>query len=106
MNALVMGDRGLAEQVRKASIVWANPEIRSESQLADALLKKKQMGYPLEYLMEIDGLDPYDIERVMEMRERELSDMQVEAALRGLDDSGGESGPVSDAAADNGADGN
>lgn len=84
LNALAMGDSALAEEVRMASIVWANPEIRSEAQLADALLKKKQMGYPLEYLMELDGMDPLDVERVMEMRERELKaalDFGVEVAL-------------------------
>jgi hypothetical protein len=88
LNALVMGDEALAKQVRTATMVWANPEIRSESQLADALLKKKQMGYPLEYLMEIDGLDPFDIERVLEMREKELKtalDFGVEEALNGED---------------------
>jgi hypothetical protein len=106
LNALAMGDRALAEQVRKASIVWANPEIRSEAQLADALTKKKAIGYPLEYLMELDGMDPYDIERVLTMREKELEDPQIAAAMRGLDDSAGVPGAVRDAAADNGADGN
>jgi hypothetical protein len=105
LNALAMGDRALAEQVRKASIVWANPEIRSEAQLADALAKKKAIGYPLEYLMELDGMDPYDIERVLAMREKELEDPQIAAAMRGLDDSAGVAGAVRDAAADNGADG-
>ena len=38
--ALVLGDTGLAQAARLATITWANPEIRSESQLADALLKK------------------------------------------------------------------
>jgi hypothetical protein len=84
LNAKAMGDDALAELARKSTIAWANPEIRSEAQLADALLKKKQMGYPLEYLMELDGMDPLDIERVMDMRERELKaalDFGVEEAL-------------------------
>ena len=86
---------------------WQIPKLYQpvEAQLADALLKKKQMGYPLEYLMELDGMDPLDIERVLEMREKELQDPQVLAALRGLDDSGSGGGSVSGAAADNGADG-
>jgi hypothetical protein len=82
--ALVLGDASLAQAARVATITWANPEIRSEAQLADALLKKKQLGYPLEYLMEIDGLDPTDIERVLAMREKELKaalDFGVEEAL-------------------------
>ena len=69
---------------RLATIAWMNPEIRSESQLADALLKKKTMGYPLEYLMELDGLDPVEVERVLDMREAELNDPQIEAATREL----------------------
>jgi hypothetical protein len=103
--ALVLGDHSLAQAARLATITWANPEIRSEAQLADALLKKRQLGYPLEYLMEIDGLDPVDIQRVLRMREEELADAQIEAALRGLDDSASLNGSVSGAAAGNGADG-
>src|SRR5690606_29025803 len=50
--ALVKDRKDLAQQARLAKIAWKNTEIRSESQMSDALLKKKQMGYPLEYLME------------------------------------------------------
>ena len=82
--ALAKGDQALARQARLATVTWMNPEIRSESQLADALLKKKQMGYPLEYLMELDGIGPVDIDRVLAMREAELMDPQLEAATRGL----------------------
>ena len=70
--ALAMGDKALAEQARLATIVWKNAGIRSEAQMADALLKKKQMGYPLEYLMEVDGIDPVDIDRILKMRDAEL----------------------------------
>jgi hypothetical protein len=82
--ALAKGDEKLARLARLGTMAWANPEIRSEAQLADALLKKKQMGYPLEYLMEIDGLDPAEVERVLAMREAELRDPQIEAAARAL----------------------
>ena len=105
LTALAMGDEGLSKAARQATMVWANPEIRSEGQLSDSLVKKRSVGYPFEYLMELDGIDPMDIERVMAMREREQSDMQIEAALRGLDDSAGEPGAVQAAAADNGSDG-
>ena len=69
--ALAMGDTALARSVRLATVSWANPEIRSEAQLADALLKKKQMGYPLEYLMELDGIEPLEITRIMGMAQAE-----------------------------------
>lgn len=106
--ALAMGDIALARQARLATISWKNPEIRSESQLADALLKKKQMGYPLEYLMEIDGLDPVEIERVMAMAEAESFDPQLERAQRGLSqigDTPGSGDVLPAAAADSSNDG-
>jgi hypothetical protein len=97
--ALAMGDKALAREVRFATVTWANPEIRSDSQMADALGKKKAMGYPLEYIMELDGLSPVEVERVMAMHEAELNDPQIEAAMRGMDSianpsSGGESLPA------------
>ena len=81
---LVKGDRAAAEKSRLALINWANPGIRSEAQLADALLKKKQIGYPLEYLLEVDGQSPQDIRRIMAMVDKEQTDPQIEAAMRGL----------------------
>lgn len=88
--ALVQGKTELAQEVRLAKIAWKNTEIRSEAQMADALLKKKQMGYPLEYLMELDNVDPATIMRVLEMAKAEQTDPQIEAALRGF-----ENAPVS-----------
>lgn len=85
LMALVMGDDTLAQQVRLATVTWMNPEIRSESQLADALLKKKQMGYPLEYLMELDGIEPLEIVRIMDIAKAEqdaLVGFGVQAALQ------------------------
>lgn len=82
--ALVQGKTELAQEVRLAKIAWKNTEIRSEAQMADALLKKKQMGYPLEYLMELDNIDPATIDRVLAMAEAERRDVQVEAATREL----------------------
>ncbi|RLP76324.1 phage portal protein [Mycetocola tolaasinivorans] len=84
--ALAMGDTALAEQVRLATMTWMNPEIRSEAQLADSLTKKKAIGYPLRYLMELDGLDPLEIDRVMEMHDDEQRDVQLEEARKGLRD--------------------
>ena len=82
--ALAMGDQKLAQTTRLATVTWMNPEIRSESQLADALLKKKQMGYPLEFLMEVDGLDPMEVKRVLAMAARESEEAMsfgVQAAI-------------------------
>ena len=57
-------------------------EIRSDAQMADALVKKSQMGYPFEYLLEEEGKSPSQIARIMELREKELYDPQLAAALR------------------------
>ena len=108
--ALAKGDQSLAELVRRAQIGWVNPEIRSESQMADALLKKKQTGYPFEYLLEMDGVDQPTIDRVIRMREQELTDPMTAAALREFTEvpDGGSadgSGAVSGAAAGSGGDG-
>jgi hypothetical protein len=89
--ALVKGDAKAAEATRLAKIVWESPEIRSEAQLADALLKKSQMGYPFEYLLELDGRSPAEIRRIMKMRQKELDEALgagVQAAVQGAIDDG------------------
>lgn len=86
--ALAMGDKALAQEARLATVSWMNPEIRSDAQLADALVKLKTLGYPLEYLMELYGMGPIEIQRVLGMREKELAaalDFGVESALNGED---------------------
>jgi hypothetical protein len=87
--ALVRGDQALAEKARLATINWANPAIRSESQLADSLSKKKEIGYPLEYLLEVDGKSPSDIKRIMGMAKAEqdqLIGFGVQAAVEAPQD--------------------
>lgn len=87
--ARVMGDEKLASSARLAQFVWASREIRSESQMADALLKKHQMGVPLEYLLEIDGKSPTEIRRIMKMaraQQHAALTFGVEAALGGVDE--------------------
>jgi len=69
--ALANGDEALAEEVTFAKVTHMNPEIRSEAQLADMLVKKKSIGYPLEYLMELDGIEPLDIPRILAMKQEE-----------------------------------
>lgn len=69
--ALAMGDAKLAQAVQLAKVDHMNPEIRSEAQLADMMVKLKSIGFPLEYLMELYGVDPLDIPRVMAMAQAE-----------------------------------
>lgn len=91
--ALAKGDAALAAAARLGVIRWANPEIRSEAQMADAIQKKKAAGYPLEYLMELEGVSPQDIERILQMIRDEQADLMLQAAMRGVGDGGGDGGP-------------
>ena len=76
--ALAMGNDALAREVRLGTVTWMNPEIRSEAQLADMLVKKASIGYPLQYLMELDGVEALDVPRILAMKAAE------DAALMGL----------------------
>lgn len=82
MVALAQDDQALAKEVRLASIEWENPAIRSEAQMADALLKDIQIGYPFGWVMEKDGVDPYDRARIMDMKQDE-SDALTSFAVHG-----------------------
>ncbi|GAA5198559.1 phage portal protein [Microbacterium jejuense] len=86
LGHLVRGNTELAEQTRFASLRWANPEIRSEAQLTDSLTKKRNVGYPFRYLMELDGVSPTDMDRIMQMVEEENAAIfsgAAQAALQG-----------------------
>lgn len=78
LMALVMKDKKGAALAPLAAFHWDRIEIRSEAQLADALLKKSQMGYPFEFLLEEAGHSPAEITRIMELRKAEM-----DAALAG-----------------------
>lgn len=54
-----------------AETIWANPETRSEAGLADAAVKKKQVGVPFAQLAEDFGYTPQQIDRMQRMREEE-----------------------------------
>lgn len=51
--------------------MWADIQYRSEAQRADALVKKRQMGYPLRWIFEQDGNSPEEIDRIMAMLKEE-----------------------------------
>lgn len=75
--ARVIGDEGLAASIRPSWVRWANAGIRSESQLVDALLKRSQIGYPFEAILQMEGLSPSRISEIMEMKQREKSDPDI-----------------------------
>src|SRR5690606_30238504 len=76
--ALALGDPGKADAAQWATLLWSNIQYRSEAQLADALLKKRQTGYPLQWIAEQDGLDPAAVARSRRMQR--LSGRAVAAA--------------------------
>lgn len=88
LNALVKGDVALAREIQLATVLWANPEMRSEAQVSDALVKKKNIGYPFEYLLELDGVEPSDHSRIMDMRRAEQQ-AAMEQAMQGVADGAG-----------------
>lgn len=72
LTALAMGrSEKEADAIAAGTPMWADPQYRSDAQRADALLKKKQLGYPMKYLLEQDGLPPHEIDRVMKMIKEE-----------------------------------
>lgn len=74
-----------AREARASTLLWANPQYRSEAQLADANMKRKGYGYPTEYLFELDGHDPDEVKRIMRMREAEQRDTQLDDMLERVD---------------------
>jgi hypothetical protein len=70
--ALARGEDGKAEALRSGRILWKDAESRSHAQLADALLKLKQIGFPFEWLALKYGLTPTEVLDVIAMRAKEL----------------------------------
>lgn len=70
--ALAKGEVAKAKALRSGRVLWADSESRSHAQMADALLKLKQLGFPFEWLALRYGLTPTEVADVVAMREREL----------------------------------
>jgi hypothetical protein len=80
--ALAGDDTALAAAARAGHVDWHDATIRNEAQRADALQKKRTMGYPLRYLLELEGLPKTEIDRVMEMVQQERTDPTFAAVAR------------------------
>lgn len=78
-------DRGrLADRVAAGKVQWRNPENRSESQLSDAMQKRKDIGFPFRSILEEYGYSDMEADRIMDQRRREMSDTvfaDIEAAI-------------------------
>jgi hypothetical protein len=69
--ALARGEDAKARAIRGGQVLWADAESRSHAQLADALLKLKQIGFPFEWLALRYGLTPTEVVDLLAMVERE-----------------------------------
>lgn len=81
--ALQLGERDLAEACRVGTPAWADPANRSDAQAADAMLKRKTVGYPFQYLLQEAGKSPVEISEIMEMKEAETQ-MNMAAGIADL----------------------
>lgn len=70
--ALAQGDDTKARAIAGGRVLWADAESRSQSQLADALTKLRQIGFPFEFLALKYGLTPTEVADLLVMRDREL----------------------------------
>ncbi|MFI8263673.1 phage portal protein [Streptomyces sp. NPDC085665] len=69
LEALANGETARAEALALGSVIWRDPQFRSDSQYADALVKLKALGLPDEAVWErIPGVTPEEIERYKTMR--------------------------------------
>ncbi|WP_275411667.1 phage portal protein [Sphaerisporangium siamense] len=88
---LVKGDTSRAKAY-SAEVIWDDPEYRSKAQLADALLKMKELGVPEKQLQEEYGYTPTQILRFDAMREEEMKRAKELADKYGLSDMLGPNG--------------
>jgi hypothetical protein len=77
---LARGEDAKAKAMRAGSVLWADAESRSYAQLADALLKLRDIGFPFEWLALKYGLTPTEVANVVAMKSREMEMDPVAAA--------------------------
>jgi hypothetical protein len=70
--ALAQGNDAKSKAIAGGSIMWADAESRSQAQMADALLKLKQIGFPFEFLASRYGLTPTEVADLLKMKDKEL----------------------------------
>lgn len=80
--ALVRDDKRLADLARFGVVKWKDAENHSEAQMADALVKLKDIGFPFPWLAERYGLSQPELDRVMKMRETEAEQDPLTAMVQ------------------------
>lgn len=84
--ALAQGNEAKSKLVLAGSVMWADAESRSHAQMADALLKLKQIGFPFKWLALRYGLTPPEVAEIVSMREQEMEMDPLAAVGRELVD--------------------
>lgn len=78
------GDDESARIIADSKVTFATPQYRSETLMADAMLKYKQLGYPLQWIAEQMGQPQDEIQRLLRMKQDEESDPEMMEIARGL----------------------
>jgi hypothetical protein len=87
LMALVRGDSKVARAASIGDIKWMNPEVRSDAQIADAAMKDRKVGLPLQSVLETRyGMDQTEIDRIMHLVRDEQRDETLERVARELGD--------------------
>ena len=84
MAMMLEDDEESARILDDSKVVFATPQYRSEALMADAMLKYKQLGYPLQWIAEQMGQSPEDIKRIMRMVDDESHDPEMAEIARSL----------------------
>jgi hypothetical protein len=92
--ALAQGNAAKADAIAGGRVLWADAESRSHSQLSDALLKLKQIGFPFEWIALKYGLTPTEIVDMLKMKEREAQLDPIAAATALMANAGPGAGPT------------
>lgn len=71
LNAMIRGNKAAAKATDSAIVLWKDAENHSRAQLADALTKLRQIGFPFEWIAEKYGLDATEVARVVELQRAE-----------------------------------
>lgn len=79
------GDDATAKTLETATVNFKSPLYRSDTQMADAMVKYKTLGFPLRWIAENMGMGPEEVERLMRMVEEESHDTDLEALTRSLE---------------------
>lgn len=92
--ALAQGNKAKAKAITAGTVLWADAESRSQAQLADALLKLRQIGFPFEWIASRWGLTPQEVVDLIDMKKRETNADAAAAAALALKNTTPPTGPV------------